>query len=133
MSKKIIIVLIIIIVLLISGGVGYFVWNNQSQKVKVYQIDPGEYFITNVCESKCLIKADLIIETTNKKTSEYLNKNQVKMRDAIIKILRSKKYDEIMRADIQEVLKENIIQDLQNEYQLEGIDNVYFSEFVVQQ
>ena len=55
------------------------------------------------------------------------------MRDAIIKILRSKKYDEIMRADIQEVLKENIIQDLQNEYQLEGIDNVYFSEFVVQQ
>lgn len=133
MQKKIIIVLILIIVLLISGGVTYFVLASKAGQPEVYMYDPGDFFVTNVSDSKCLVKADILIELSDKDTNEYLTDNSFKVRDAVVRILRGKTYNDIMRADIQDEIKKDIIDKLTSEYELDGIENVYFNEFVVQQ
>lgn len=133
MQKKVIIILSAVIVLLISGIVTFFVLTNQSEKVTIYTYDPGEFFITNVMDSKSLIKADMLFEVSNKDTNEFLTENQFKVRDVVIKVLRGKTQSEIMKADIQMEIEKDVIKELSETYQLEGIDHVYFNEFVVQQ
>lgn len=133
MQKKIIIILGAVIVLLVSGIIAFFAVANQSQKVTIYTYDPGEFFITNVMDSKSLIKADILLEISNKETNEFLTQNQFKVRDIVIKVLRAKTQSEIMEADIQTEIEKDVIKELSETYQLEGIDHVYFNEFVVQQ
>ena len=73
-QKKIIIILVLVIILLISGGVTYFVMASNANKTPIFTYDPGEFFITNVSDSKCLVKADMLIEVSNKETNEYCRK-----------------------------------------------------------
>lgn len=133
MQKKIIIALILVIVLLISGGVTYFVLAHKASQPEVYIYDPGDFFVTNVSDSKCLVKADILMELSDKDTNKYLTDNSFKVRDVVVRILRSKSYNDIIRADIQDDIEKEIIDKLSQEYELSGIENVYFNEFVVQQ
>lgn len=133
MNKKIIGILVGIIVLLIAGGIFGFMWLTKSDEPEIYTYDPGDFFITNVVDSKCLIKTDIIIEISDEATNKYLTANPVKVRDAVIRVLRAKSYDEIIQPDVQDKIEKEVIDALTSQYQLEGIDNIYFNEFVVQQ
>jgi len=133
MSKKVIIILVAIIVLLVAGGIFGFMWLTKSDEPVMYTYDPGDFFVTNVMDSKSLIKADVLLEVSNKKTNKYLTENQFKVRDSIIRVLRTKTHEEIMAVDVQEVIEKELIDMLSSQYGLEGIENVYFNEFVVQQ
>lgn len=130
--KKVIIILAVIIVLLISGIVGFVIWKTPKE-VKLYQVDPGDAFITNVANSKYLVKADILIETSDKKSMQYMTANDYKVRDVIISTLRSKDSDAMMQSDIQATLEKEILQALSEKYELEGLEHIYFNEFVIQQ
>ena len=132
MNKKVIIILVAVIALLVAGGIFGFWWLTKSDEPKLYSYDPGEFFVTNVVDSKALIKTDIIIELSNKDTNKYLTANAPQVRDIIIRVLRSKSYDEIMQADIQDKIEKEVIDALTSQYSLEGIENIYFNEFVVQ-
>lgn len=131
MAKKIIIILCAVIVLLVSVVVGFIIARS-SQEPKLYTIDPGDSFITNVQDSTSLLKTDILLETSNKDTSEFLTENSFKIRDVIIKILRNKTKADLTQKDTQDILEREIIDNLTREYQVEGIENIYFNEFVIQ-
>lgn len=131
MAKKIIIILCAVIVLLVSVVVGFIIARTPKEP-KLYMIDPGDSFITNVQDSTSLLKTDILLETSNKDTSEFLTVNNYKIRDVIIKILRNKTKADLTQKDTQDILEREIIDNLTREYQVEGIENIYFNEFVIQ-
>ena len=104
-----------------------------SSGVQYYTYDPGDAFITSVADSKSLFKTDITIELSNKESVDFLTKNNYKVRDIIINILRNETLDDIEAADSQDTIKKKIVKALKNDLSVNGIDNIYFNEFVVQQ
>ncbi|MCX7714814.1 MAG: flagellar basal body-associated FliL family protein [Clostridia bacterium] len=134
MKKSIVIIVLAAMLLAVSGGAGYFFMSRKAAaKAEVFVYDPGDFFVTNVVDSKCLIKTDIIIETNNKETYKFFESNQFKVRDTVIEILRSKKFHDMMQPEVQGILKQEIKTALESNFGLAGIDSIYFNEFVVQQ
>ena len=125
-SKKIITILLIIALCLACASCGF------AQKVVVFAYDPGDYFVTNITDSKSLLKSDLTIEMTGKSQYKELTDNTFKVRDIIISVLRTKTYDELKSTDIQDVLKVEISDKLKESLEIDTIQNIYFNEFVIQ-
>lgn len=132
-TVKILIVVIVVIVLAASGAIGYFVMKQRPTEVKTYIYDPETSFITNVQNDKALVKSTLVIQVTRKKALTELAEKSVIVSDSIIDVLRQKTKDEMLSDDIQEQLKMEICGRIAKDTGIEGIDTIYFSEFVVQQ
>lgn len=133
-TVKILIVVIIAIVLIASGIIGFILVKASPEKEEPRFIyDPGTAFITNVQNDKALVKSTLVIQVIGEEPVEELTANQIKVRDSIISVLRSKTKDEMMSEGIQESLKAEICSRLTADTGIEGIETIYFSEFVVQQ
>lgn len=125
-SKKIIILLVIIALCLASASCGF------TKKVEVFAYSPGDYFVTNITDSKSLLKSDLTIEMTGKSQYDELGKNTFKVRDIIINVLRNKTYEELKNPDIQDILKVEISNKINESLGIDTIQNIYFNEFVIQ-
>jgi flagellar FliL protein len=133
-TVKILIVVIVAIVLIASGVIGFILVKSTPEKEEPRFIyDPGTSFVTNVQDDKALVKSTLVIQVVGKDTTEKLTENSVQVRDSIISVLRQKTKDEMMSEDIQETLKTEICNRLTEDTGIEGIETIYFSEFVVQQ
>ncbi len=76
------------------------------------------------------------VDNTDKKESpkfvELVKAKEVIIRDAAISIARSKTFEQLNRPDGKEILKEEILQELQNIFKDQLLTNVYISEFIVQ-
>lgn len=96
--------------------------------------DPGDAFVTNVCQTKYLLKSDLLLEISNPDNQEKLESEAVQadVRNIIIEILRSTPYDEIMSADAQSIIASKIKSKIEEKLQISYVENIYFNEFVVQ-
>ena len=129
-SKKTITVPLIIVLCMGSALFGFFITKDKEDKI--YSYDPGGYFVTNVVDSKNLLKAGLIIEVSGKEQYEELSKNNCNVRDAIICVLRNKAYEEIRDPQIQNELKNEINKMLSRSFDINTIQNIYFNEFVIQ-
>lgn len=85
-----------------------------------------------------IIKAEISIGivNTDKKRSQAVKKsiedNEVIVRDICIGILRSKTYQEASRPDGKDILSEEILEVLQQEFSTNLIVAVYFSDYVAQ-
>jgi len=129
-SKKVILVFFVIALCAASAFAGYAFL--KEPKAKVFAYSSGNYFVTNITDSRCLLKSDLIIEVTNKKYYTELARNTHRVRDAIINILRSKSYDEMKNPNIQNILKLEIKNRVCEKLTGVTIADIYFNEFVIQ-
>ena len=125
-------IFIILLIIAISIGSAYVGYSFVQRKEAIYAYTPGGQFITNIKDNTCLIKTDLVIEVTDRAKYKKLNDSTYKVRDLIINVLRSKTYDEMMNPSIQETLKTQIIGRINEEFNLNAADNIYFNEFVLQ-
>lgn len=123
--------LLITILLIIS--MGFILIGCGSGAAKTFTYEPGDAFITTVSASKSLMKTDITIEVKSKDTVAFLTANNYKVRDTIINVLRNQTLEDIQASDSQTKIKQKILDALKKNLSVDGIDNIYFKEFVVQQ
>jgi flagellar protein FliL len=156
MSKKVIIIIAAVsLVLILVMGAGFFViWSKVSNMGPqepaaaealaegeaaeeapaigpIYSLDP---FVVNLAESggKRYLRVTMDLELSNGVLIEELNKRLPQIRNAMLMILPSKKFDEISTIEGKTVLRDEIITRLNEFLQTGTISNLYFTEFVIQ-
>ncbi|MDJ0667206.1 MAG: flagellar basal body-associated FliL family protein [Desulfobacterales bacterium] len=154
MNKTLVIVIIAVAVLLI-GGVGggfYMIWNkladldariqseevadeeDEEQAAAMGALFPLDTFIVNLADekSKRYLKVTMQIELKEGEPLELLEKRLVQVRDIILMILPTKRFQEIRSADGKTLLRQEIMSRLNDLFKKEAVHNIYFTEFVVQ-
>lgn len=152
-SKKWIIIGIVVLVL---GGGGYAAWdfllaerllgkdNPQTAETEqsmqeaedkefgaIYEMDP---FIVNLIghEGKRYLKTTIELEVDNDDIKNHLAQRKPQLRDAILLILTSKSFEDILRPEGKLRLKNELISRINQSLPDAGIRSLYFTEFVVQ-
>jgi flagellar FliL protein len=134
MKKKTMIYLVVI--LAIGAAVAYyFMTSNSSEKIYSYY-EPGDYFVTNIKDSKALIKTTIVLELyaperDMDEITSYLKQNNHILRDIIVFTLRSKTEQELRAQNIDETLREEIVKSISEKMGIDYISTVYFNDYVV--
>ena len=95
---------------------------------------PLDTFIVNLADekSKRYLKVTMQIELKEGEPLELLEKRLVQVRDIILMILPTKRFQEIRSADGKTLLRQEIMTRLNDLFKKEAVHNIYFTEFVVQ-
>lgn len=131
-------IITIIVLLVMAVGVGtaiiyILVSPNLDNKDDVsYVYSTGESFLTNLKDGSHYVKADILIEVSNKDALKILEQNNYKIRDQIIEILGDIDQEEIKNKDFKKNLRNTLKEDLQNLLNIDKIKGIYFNEFIIQ-
>lgn len=128
-------IIIIILVLAVAGAAVYFLFLTPPPEPETFFYTPGDYFVTNIKDSKALIKVTIVLElsTTDEESArEYLTENNHIIRDVIVFTLRSKTEDELRSQGIEDTLRKEIAKNLESKMGLDYIETIYFNDYVIQ-
>jgi flagellar protein FliL len=135
--KKIIIISLIAFLVtagIASGLLYVFVFRSASDDEKPMQT--YEYllgsFSTNLGTQRSFFNGEIVIETTDKKLFESLDKKNAILRDRVIKTLIGKKAEDVLDPDGQQALRAELIMIVGETVQSDQITNVYFVDYIVQ-
>ena len=156
----IILIILLLIILLFTISFGFFFifkkinnQNQQSDNVEFeQQIDVEDITLFSLTDSiytnlfigedgrEHVIKLSVNfgLDSSKKKAKESqalmttLTEKEAIVKDVIIGILRSETYEELIRVDTQEVLKEKILTEIQKEFNTDLIVKVYINDLVLQ-
>ena len=134
MKKKVIISIVIILVLAAVGGAIYFLAlqdkGDESEPIYTYNIEDA--FVTNVKDSNKLFKTTIVIVADSDQLADLLSKNQYIVRDTILFLLRDLTEEDIDSDTIQDTLRVEITDALNQALNIENITSVSFGDFVMQ-
>ncbi len=155
-TNKIILIAVIAVAVLFVGAVGggfYMMWNKLADldalvRPEEEEIDeetddglstigamfPLDTFIVNLAdeERKRYLRVTMQIELKEGEPVEILEQRLVQVRDIILMILPTKRFQEIRSVNGKTVLRQEIMTRLNDLLKKEVINNIYFTEFVVQ-
>ncbi|MCP4688552.1 MAG: flagellar basal body protein FliL [Desulfobacterales bacterium] len=152
MSKKIVILIIVAVVLLLGliGGGFFMIWS-QMNAIQMAQLEDEEEededaipaigpifklqaFVVNLSgdKGKRYLRTTMDLELRDELVSENVQRRLPQIRDAILMILPAKTMKEITQPEGKVALRTEIIEKLNELLGTDAINNVYFSEFVVQ-
>lgn len=154
MSNKILIILIgvFLLVVVAMGGGFFMMWNKMSSmnvvnseevenetevEEDVETMGPTkklETFIVNLADKggTRYLRVSMDLELENEEAVKVVEKRLPKIRDAILMILPTKKYEDIGTVEGKSVLRNEMLTKLNELMKPEEIRNIYFTEFVVQ-
>ncbi|MCP4368304.1 MAG: flagellar basal body protein FliL [Deltaproteobacteria bacterium] len=154
MSNKILIVLIgvFLLVVIAMGGGFFMMWNkissmdaansenmeNDAEVEEVAEIvgptKKLETFIVNLAdkEGTRYLRLSMDLELETEETGQMVDKILPKIRDAILMILPTKKYEDIGTVEGKTALRNEMLIKINELMIPEKIKNIYFTEFVVQ-
>ncbi len=134
MNKVLIIVAVIAILAVGGAAVFFFMSPKAPEEPKYSTYDPGDYFVSNIKDSKGLVKADieLKLEGEDEKHQEFLKENNAAIRNEVLYILRQKTEEELKALDVQENLGKEIVGKLNEKLGIDYILTIYFNEYVTQ-
>jgi flagellar FliL protein len=155
MSKKVIILIAAASVLLLGlMGAGFFViWSKVSNmapggepvaqqaeaaeeaaKPTIGPIYSLESFIVNLAEpgGKRYLRVTMDLELSTEAVAEEITKRLPQVRNSMLMILPSKKFEEISTIEGKNTLRDEIVVTLNEFLQTGTVTNLYFTEFVVQ-
>ena len=154
MNKNLLIAVIAVAVLFAAavGGGFFMMWNKlteldaliRSEEVAEEDAEDGlatigtlfplEPFIVNLADanSKRYLRVTMQIELKEGEPTEVLEQRLVQVRDIILMILPTKQFQEIRSVDGKTLLRQEIMTRLNDLLKQDVINNIYFTEFVVQ-
>jgi flagellar FliL protein len=155
MSNKILVLLIGVMMLLMLGlGGGLFMMWNQLSALNVQRVaDAGERpqqvasldqplgpiyslntFIVNLADKggTRYLRVTMDLELGNPELKNELNKRLPQVRDSLLMILPTKRYEDISTVQGKTALRDEMLKTLNNFLAQGKIINIYFKEFVVQ-
>jgi flagellar FliL protein len=97
-------------------------------------IFPLQTFIVNLADAggKRYLRVTMELELTRGTSADDLKNRLPQMRDNILMVLPSKRFEEIRTLEGKTSLRNEIIVSLNGLFGQESISNIYFTEFVVQ-
>ncbi len=157
-NNKIILIAVIAVAVLFVGAVGggfYMMWNKladldalvrpeeevveeeeetEEELLVTGAMFPLDTFIVNLADekSKRYLRVTMQIELIEGEPVEILEQRLVQVRDIILMILPTKRFQEIRSVDGKTLLRREIMTRLNDLLKKEIINNIYFTEFVVQ-
>ena len=154
MSNKIVFALVGILFVVMIGLTGglFMIWtklstteaqahntaisNEEGQEVQQTPgtIFPMDTFIVNLADEggKRYLRITMDLELTRGTVADDLKKRLPQMRDSILMVLPSKRFEDIRTVEGKTSLRNEIIANLNGLFGQERISNIYFTEFVVQ-
>jgi flagellar FliL protein len=108
--------------------------SNQSQMSQLGPLFSLDTFIVNLAdeERNRYLRITMDLELSAPADSEKLNERLPQIRDRILMILPSKRFDDIASVEGKTVLRDEIIGKLNSLFPRTVITNIFFTEFVVQ-
>lgn len=125
-------VFMIILAIIVLGAGAFFYLQSQSTRDKSFNYDPGDKFVTDLADSRRTINADMVLQMADDGRKAFFEENNHRVRNTIIFVLRSKTEESMKNKDIENVLKNEIVQRLNTEFDCTDFLKVYFNEFVIQ-
>jgi flagellar FliL protein len=92
-------------------------------------------FTTNIVQggkSTKFLKTKVAVRTSSKETSEEIRERNVLIRDAVIKALSSKQFEQVATASGKLRLKEDVNEALNKFLEKGEVEEVFFTEFIIQ-
>jgi len=155
MANKILIILIgvFLLVVVAMGGGFFMMWNKMSsmnvqnsedaengmevEEEVVETMGPTkrlETFIVNLADKggTRYLRVSIDLELEKEEAVEVVEKRLPKIRDAILMILPTKKYEDIATVEGKSALRNEMLTKINELMKPEEIKNIYFTEFVVQ-
>ena len=132
MKKVIIIILITVFALILIGTGVFFALQTRQERDYSFNYDPGTFFVTDIQESRRLLKTDVIITMADSREQGFYLDNNHRIRNTIIFVLRNKDEEELMKPNIEQLLNKELISELNREFETEDFIQIYFNEFVIQ-
>lgn len=155
MNKTLVIVIIAVAVVFVGavGGGFFMMWNKlaaldalvQPEEDAVEEEDedgpaavgamfPLDTFIVNLADenSKRYLRVKMQIELKEGEPVEIVDQRLVQVRDIVLMILSTKRFQEIRSVDGKTLLRQEIMSRLNDLVKKEIVNNIYFTEFVVQ-
>lgn len=130
--------LIIVIIVLVAGGAAAFLLfgpKPPEEPKKSFYV-PGEFFVTNIKDSKSLLKTTIVLEYNSTKDAEkkasFLEEHNTIIRNEIVFTLREKTEEELRSTDIQDKLRKEIVKKINDKLGIEYIQSIYFNDYVLQ-
>lgn len=117
------------------GAIFYFVFfNNQQPAEKIpqvyeYSLEP---FSTNLSNARSYFKVTIVLETINEDQLKKFEEKNSRIRDSIIKILISKRPDELLNSEGLQKLRNEIAQAVNKIMGTNEVTNVYFIDYIIQ-
>lgn len=105
-----------------------------SQEPKIRPVFPLESFIANLADpgGNRFLRTTMELELENDDLTEELGKRLPQIRDCILMILPTRRYQDIQTVEGKIALRTEIIAKLNALLKKEAISNIYFTEFVTQ-
>lgn len=134
MKKTIIIIVAVLVVA--AAAVYFFVIPKPPEPPKKSSFVPGDFFVTNIKNSKALLKVSVVLEVNkgadDKEFHEFLTENTHVIRDIIVFTLREKTEEELRSSDIQEQLRKEFIAKINEKLGIDNVQAIYFNDYVLQ-
>jgi flagellar protein FliL len=141
-SKKLILILAAAVILLGGAGAGAYLMffkkadtaEHSSSKTENFVIQEFDTFIVNLRDpgGKRFLKLALKAKLDGLPASEEFKSRVFEMRDMILMILSGKETDDIARPEDKLTLKQEIIAALNRSLRKGQVQDVYFTEFLIQ-
>lgn len=142
-KKKLIFILIPVILLLIGGaGAYFFLTHKKKESTKQMVVAPQKLgvmynlgsFLVNLADKNAntYAKVSITLELSNQKVEQEVVKRLPIIKDAVINLLSSKTYDEIRTPEGKEELRLELIKRINAILVTGGVQNIYFTQFIVQ-
>ncbi len=154
MSKKFVVILIVVFVLLLGMmGTGFFFMWNKINTVNAHQINPDqendasaaeplkigplhalETFIVNLADEggNRYLRVAMNLELKDEESNTMVQERLPMIRNGILMILPTKKYEDISTVDGKSALRDEIVSKLNAFLAPGSVTNIYFTEFVIQ-
>lgn len=146
--------ILLLLIILILGAGGYYAYNKylsapessddnatseqdsadqkpQSTDTQMITIEP---FVVNLADplGKRFLKVAMDLEVKDKSVAQEAQKNMPKIKDSLLLLLSSKSYSELASMEKKIVLKQEIVERLNQILGKSKVLHVYFTEFVIQ-
>ncbi len=141
MNKKMLLILIAVILLIaITLAIVFVVLslNTTKPKEETLKINKShvmftfaDSFVTNIKESKRILKSVIEVEVADRKTENLLIAREAEIRNEIYLTLRSKKEEDFEGAEGQTNLQKEIMDIIKRILKTDKVLNVYFLEFII--
>jgi len=157
MSKKLIIILtaVVFLVVLMMGGIFFMMWSKVSkmegqlvpveepqeeeeetveEETVVKPIFPLKSFIVNLAgeNGKRYLKIKMDLEIANEEFNDALRMRIPQIRDSIMMILTSKRYDDVKDTEGKIALRQDIQNRVNSFFKEPCVSNIFFTDFVIQ-
>lgn len=131
--KKLILLLILLVVACVGSVVGYISYTKSKEVIKTELFPLEQEFFINIRSTdnkEKILKTNMTLEITGKKSSELITQNMSKVNDTIINTLSTKTEKEL-NANKREALKKDLINALNKTLDEEIVMGLFFNDFLM--